>query len=769
MSSRNRRPFTLFFLGCFICAPSVASGQATDGEGDGVEEETFVLDLDDLDELETADENSPADEGEVLAPEVVVVGDIDDEEVPVEDETVSVERIRVDDQPAGTTLVQMLNDVAGVRMRRGGGLESFSTATVRGSTGAQVLVMQDGLSLGSASGLEVNISEIPVEFFEEVQVYRGPSAAHFGSGAIGGVINLVPRRPDQGVMTRLEISLGSYMPGHFDAERIFSFSAQRRITLHTLAGLGRLSILGSASYFDTEGDFVYLNDNGTRLETGDDSYLERTNNDASQWNVMLNGIVDLDGDYELRFNETASTRTQGIPGYGAVLASIARTRTTKNLTSVELARRGGPGRSDAMRANLSLRLRREEWFDPSGEVGMGNNHNDDLIVDVRGQVRGGWLLPRTRGTAWVLGELRYEEFFARRLVIDERWGWRRFTGSLSSWASWPLAGGVVELAPQARVDISHDRPVGSGPLVPGVEQLEPDTKLVSSEQFGLRVHPTEWLTIRSYGGLTQRMPSFLELFGDRGTVVSNPQLRPESGWAVDLGVLISGEDVGFLESARLEVTGFYRHVNDLIQLVPNSQVTFVAINLGSARIAGAEATGQLSADWTQSFESRWRGFIRLRSALTFLHAIDTSGTYSDGNVLPLRPRWEVFSRLSFSYGPFELAYELEFMARNYLDLANHREVPNRLFHSLELSADLGRWGAPLITILARNLTNNITQDLPVQAEPDPIIVERPVSDVMGYPLPGFTLMLTLRWDLGSLAARHRLERRAAAGAEGLER
>jgi hypothetical protein len=50
------------------------------------------------------------------------------------------------------------------------------------------------------------------------------------------------------------------------------------------------------------------------------------------------------------------------------------------------------------------------------------------------------------------------------------------------------------------------------------------------------------------------------------------------------------------------------------------------------------------------------------------------------------------------------------------------------------------------------VADHITQELPVQAEPEDIVVTRPVADVLGYPLPGLTVFLTIRWDLGALAA-----------------
>lgn len=678
------------------------------------------------------------DRAPIVAPEVVIEGV--EPEAPAEDESTSVEVIDLDDRTAGTTLADILQEVSGVRVNRLGGLESYTTVSIRGSTAAQVLVLRDGVPLNAASGAEVNLSEVSLDEIERIEVYRGASPGHFGTGGMGGVINLVSRRDGGGRAARAELGLGAFMPGSFDPGRFFSFSAKRSVSVMAAGRVGPADLLATANLWDTEGDFVFLDDNGTLANLDDDRFVRRVNNDATQGDLMLRGAIDLPDDLRLSLAENLGARSQGVPGLGGALASSARLRLLQSTTLVELSRprpRGGRPRFDL---RLSTRLRRDEWLDRDGEIGVGREHDDDLTLDITAAGRVGWPLRRLLGVAWLSAELRRQQYWARsRLEPRRAWSFARTSGALGFWVTWSLAGGLLELTPQARLELAHDGPVGE-PTGGG----EGSTELFASEQLGLVVQPRPWLRLRSSGGATQRPATFLELLGNRGTVVGNPALEPESGWFVDAGVQVNGHR-GALEVAQLEVTGFYRQVDDLIQLVPNSQVTFVATNVGAATIAGLEATGHGRLDWGRLTSRRMRGWIDLRAGVTFMDAVDRSErAYLEGRQLPLRPRWQFFGRLELGVGPVALAYELDYTSGNFLDPYNSFAVPHRLLHAAELIVDLRRWRGPTLTLRARNLTDRITEEVPVQAMGQ---LRRPVADVAGFPLPGLTVFLTLRWEL----------------------
>ncbi len=90
-----------------------------------------------------------------------------------------------------------------------GGPGSLITPSIRGSTAEQVLVLLDGVPLNGALAGQVDLSTIPVDDVERIEVLRGPFSAIYGSGALGGVISIITRRRARPAVTVGGGSLGA--------------------------------------------------------------------------------------------------------------------------------------------------------------------------------------------------------------------------------------------------------------------------------------------------------------------------------------------------------------------------------------------------------------------------------------------------------------------------------------------------------------------------------------------------------------------------------
>lgn len=92
------------------------------------------------------------------------------------------------------TLSEALSKAPGMKIRESGGVGSDMAVTMDGFSGKHVKVFIDGVpqeGVGSSFGL----NNIPVNFAERIEVYRGVVPVGFGADAIGGVINIVtPKR-----------------------------------------------------------------------------------------------------------------------------------------------------------------------------------------------------------------------------------------------------------------------------------------------------------------------------------------------------------------------------------------------------------------------------------------------------------------------------------------------------------------------------------------------------------------------------------------------
>jgi vitamin B12 transporter len=106
----------------------------------------------------------------------------------------------------------ILQDVAGVQISndRPG---AVTGVYIRGSDNDQVLVLLDGLELGDPSVISTafQFDHLNTADIERIEVLRGNQSSLYGSDAIGGVINVITRQPDEGALrVDLDAEGGSY-------------------------------------------------------------------------------------------------------------------------------------------------------------------------------------------------------------------------------------------------------------------------------------------------------------------------------------------------------------------------------------------------------------------------------------------------------------------------------------------------------------------------------------------------------------------------------
>lgn len=107
------------------------------------------------------------------------------------------------------TLSDALAKAPGMKIRESGGVGSDMAVTMDGFSGKHVKVFIDGVpqeGVGSSFGL----NNIPVNFADRIEVYRGVVPVGFGADAIGGVINIVTPRRQRRWFVDASYSYGSF-------------------------------------------------------------------------------------------------------------------------------------------------------------------------------------------------------------------------------------------------------------------------------------------------------------------------------------------------------------------------------------------------------------------------------------------------------------------------------------------------------------------------------------------------------------------------------
>jgi vitamin B12 transporter len=90
-----------------------------------------------------------------------------------------------------TTVAAALEGVPGVSLTRTGAIGSSASVTIRGTGSNQTLVLLDGRPLAGAQIGALDLGALPTAGVERIEVVEGGGATLYGTGAIGGVINIV--------------------------------------------------------------------------------------------------------------------------------------------------------------------------------------------------------------------------------------------------------------------------------------------------------------------------------------------------------------------------------------------------------------------------------------------------------------------------------------------------------------------------------------------------------------------------------------------------
>lgn len=107
-------------------------------------------------------------------------------------------------------ITQLLDGTQGLTMSNNGGLGKATSIRLRGTDSKQVLVLIDGLRVGSATLGTVAFQDIPLDQIERIEIVRGPRSQLYGADAMGGVIQIFTRKGKAGDQISADAEYGSH-------------------------------------------------------------------------------------------------------------------------------------------------------------------------------------------------------------------------------------------------------------------------------------------------------------------------------------------------------------------------------------------------------------------------------------------------------------------------------------------------------------------------------------------------------------------------------
>lgn len=649
---------------------------------------------------------------------VVTAPEVQDDLPPPSDPTAFATVIDTRAAPTRVeTLADALSDSVGVQVRRFGGLGDFTTVSIRGFSPRQVQVYLDGVPLSRADNETVDLSDLPLDTVERVEVYRGATPLRFSQAGPGGVVNVVTRRPGNEPVTAASASYGSF--------------ETRKVDVTRSATEGAWDYLLFGHYLGTLGDFTFDQD-----VAGVERSFTRINNDFNLGS--LTGRVGWRPSDRLALSYTADTfgRDRGYPGRGIPQDADARRQTVRHLSRVDGTFTPATSLPLTIEGSGYLLYQSQAYEDPLGPV-------IQLTADTREQslVGGGqMLLTSALGRHQVPGLLlavshetfgQTDEIGSNGVEPGRQPDRTRLRGTVAAEDEIVLLGETVSIVPALRWEGFHDVAPPDPRVTSPLAESGTVNRSVWSPRLGVRVEPWSGVAVLGNAGHYERVPSLQELFGAAGTIVGNPDLVPEKSLNWDIGFRLRAPQLGsVVTNAALEYAYFDNQIDDVIVVVPTSVSVFKSINISQAAVTGQEVASSM----------RFWDRLGLTMNYTYQNARDESGDIHDGNTLPGRPAHEAYARLEWSWRrdqplplgawtanlwPGRFWVDANIIADNFLNAANTEVVPRRDLFGLGLEVE------PLAKLRVGFQILNVTNDQ--------------TRDAADFPLPGRSFYGTVSW------------------------
>jgi len=509
------------------------------------------------------------------------------------------------------TAAEMLQAIPGLKFDRYGGGISLTSPSIRGSFANQVLVMIDGVRLNSARGDGVDLSDIPAQIIDRIEIVRGGSSALYGSDAMGGVINVITKRATGKPVTKLSLTCGSFGTLHGAVSRYEGFK--------------EFDYSLSFFYGEADGDFPYKfrGSQTKRIENGGYStkgLFFRTSyrlNPKTQIGLThifndvgkrLSGRIEFptpDAEQKNRWNLTTFSLKSDSLVWDGLISSLTINHRTDHLfyydpVFVGKDASGYSGHRFGAEVLLSYAAGTRQFFTLSASVGDEKQNS----------VNSG---THTRTTSSV---------FLQDLIslLDDR----------------------VILIPAAR----FDRCSGAG------DSFNP--------KIGIRFKVAPFLSLKANASRSFRVPGFDDLYWPRsGFAVGNPDLSPEKCRSYDGGVELKIEKL-----LELEVACFLNRAKNLIQWQQGTGSVWSPTNVGEAEMKGVEA--QLATSFFR--------FCHLEVLHTYTDAKDMTDP-SHPTQLIRRPRNRTIATLRVGPEWLSGSAQVTRTSESYTTVANTKWLP----------------------------------------------------------------------------------------------
>lgn len=541
------------------------------------------------------------------------------------------------------TTSDILSLSPGVVVRDYGGFGQLKTVSVRGSSSNQVVVLLDGLRLNNPLSGGVDLSTIPVQYLETIEVIRGGGSAFAGSDAIGGIINLKTKPASR------PLTLASLTYGSFDTVSL---------NLSTAGTKGSFNYLVSFNHSQSNGDFEFKSVNEMKLE--------RINNEYKSDSLLLKMDYSFD-DMKISLLNEFYHDDKGVPGLGEFQEDSSNQKDLRNLTSIKLEKTGLFSPDTDLESTIYHKYERLEFSDPDPQVGLPVD--TDSRLSTTGFINRLQWYRAANHTVTFSAELTHQKLDDENFNDPSRTNIGLFTGHEFTFVNKNLS-----VSPLFRFDYYHTK------------RDDSDNETGFSPKLGIIYSIANNLHLKGNISYSHRVPNFSELFfPEQRFIGGNPDLDKEISLDFDIGFSYA------LPSLVFEVSYFRSQIEDSIMFVFINSQRIEPRNVGDVTQQGVEA----------NIIYRPIRYLDLSAGYTYL-----DGEIEDtGAQLPGRPENKLDLRAVFEYSVLNLFWEMHFVDEIPLSpFRNSRTTDARTVHDVGAKIN---WDKYFVTIEAKNVFNNL--------------------------------------------------------------
>lgn len=154
------------------------------------------------------------------------------------------------------TLFDALQNINGVRPQLNCNICNTGDIHINGLEGPYTMILIDGMPLVSGLATVYGLSGIPQSLIDRIEVVKGPASTLYGSEAVGGLINVITKRPDNAPLVSADIFATTW--GEVNTDLAAKFKAGKKAQ----------SLLG-VNYFNYSNPIDNNNDNFTDVTLQD--------------------------------------------------------------------------------------------------------------------------------------------------------------------------------------------------------------------------------------------------------------------------------------------------------------------------------------------------------------------------------------------------------------------------------------------------------------------------------------------------------------------